>query len=133
MNIGTIIPKLLTIIFMLTLVTSCKQTRAIKTPEIVRLSKLVVDSAQLKSYKVFLKEGIEAAISTEPGVLTLYAMFERNNPTHLTIVEMYETEAAYRSHLKTPHFLKYKNGTLKMVKDLQLIDTDPLIPELKIK
>ena len=29
--------------------------------------------------------------------------------------------------------LKYKQGTLDMVKDLQLIDTNPLIPDMKIK
>lgn len=39
----------------------------------------------------------------------------------------------YESHLKTPHFIKYKQGTLDMVKDLQLIDTNPLIPDMKIK
>jgi hypothetical protein len=29
--------------------------------------------------------------------------------------------------------LKDKNGTADMVQQLELIDTDPLIPELKIK
>jgi hypothetical protein len=46
---------------------------------------------------------------------------------------MYADTAAYQFHIQTPHFLKYKNGTLDMVMELELIDTDPLIPELKIK
>jgi quinol monooxygenase YgiN len=99
----------------------------------VRLARIVVDSAQLENYKAFLKEEIEASVKLEPGVLTLYAVFEKERPTHLTILEMYADSAAYRSHIKTPHFLKYKNGTQAMVKELQLIDTDPLIPALKIK
>jgi quinol monooxygenase YgiN len=102
-------------------------------PQIVRLSKIVVDSAQLQNYKALLKEEIETSVKVEPGVLTLYAVFEKEKPTHLTILEMYADTAAYKSHIKTPHFLKYKNGTLAMVKELQLIDTDPLIPALKIK
>jgi len=105
----------------------------ITTPQKVRLSKLVIDASQLASYKALLKEEIEASMAKEPGVLTLYAVFEKERPTHLTILEMYATEEAYASHVKTPHFLKYKNGTSKMVKELQLIDTEPLIPGLKIK
>jgi 4-carboxymuconolactone decarboxylase len=106
---------------------------AASKPQKVRLSRIVVDSTQLASYKALLKEEIEASIQKEPGVLTLYAVFERQRPNHLTILEMYADEAAYQAHVKTPHFLKYKQGTLAMVKALELIDTDPLIPELKIK
>ena len=102
-------------------------------PEKVRLSRIVVDSTQLARYKALLKEEIEASMRKEPGVLTLYAVFEKKQPNHLTILEMYADEAAYQAHVKTPHFLKYKQGTLAMVKELELIDTDPLIPELKIK
>jgi len=102
-------------------------------PQKVRLARIVVDSTQLASYKVLLKEGVEAAMRTEPGVLSLYAVFEKKRPNHLTILEVYASEAAYQAHLKTPHFLKYKKGTQAMVQELELIDTDPLIPELKIK
>jgi len=93
----------------------------------------VVDSTRLESYKTLLKEGVTAAMSKEPGVLSLYAVFEKKRPNHLTILEVYASEAAYQAHLKTPHFLKYKQGTSDMVQELELIDTDPLIPELKIK
>lgn len=69
----------------------------------------------------------------EPGVRLLYAVSEKDNPTRFTIVEIYDNEEAYKSHLKTPHFLKYKNGTIEMVKDLKLIDVVPLVPETQIK
>ncbi len=100
--------------------------------QIVRLAKLVIDSVHLESYKVFLKEGIENALRVEPGVLTIYALSEKENPTHFTIVETYASAEAYQTHIQTPHFLKYKNGTLHMVKSLELIETIPLLPELKI-
>lgn len=101
--------------------------------QIVRLAKLTIDSAQLENYSILLKEAIETAIKIEPGVLTLYAVAEKNKPTHITILEIYADENAYKSHIKTTHFLKYKNGTKNMVKSLELVDTTPLIPGMKIK
>ena len=99
----------------------------------VRLAKLVIDSAQLASYNTLLKEEIEASVKKEPGVLTLYAVAEKNKPTHITILEIYASDEAYQKHIQTPHFLKYKNGTKGMVKSLELIETTPLIPSMKIK
>lgn len=99
----------------------------------VRLSKITVDPAQLDAYNAFLKEEIEASMRLEPGVLTLYALSEKDHPNKITILEIYADEAAYQSHIKTPHFQKYKQGTLEMVKELELIDTKALIPGLKIK
>ena len=101
--------------------------------QIVRLAKLVIDSTQLENYKALLKEGIETAVKVEPGVLTLYAVAEKNNPTHFTILEIYADEDAYRMHLQTPHFIKYKTGTKDMVKSLELVETVPLVPGMKIK
>jgi 4-carboxymuconolactone decarboxylase len=60
----------------------------------VRLAKLVIDSAQLENYKAFLKEEIETSVRLEPGVLTLYALSEKNNPTHITILEIYADSVA---------------------------------------
>jgi quinol monooxygenase YgiN len=104
-----------------------------ESKQMVRLAKLVIDSVQLNSYNAFLKEEIEMSVKAEPGVLTLYAVAEKNRPTHITILEIYANEEAYKSHVKTPHFLKYKNGTKDMVKSLELVETVPLVPGMKIK
>lgn len=99
----------------------------------VRLSMITVDFTRLGEYNVFLKEEIEASMHLEPDVLTLYAVSEKDNPNKLVILEIYADEEAYQKHIKTPHFLKYKKGTLDMVQSLELIDATPLIPGLKIK
>ena len=99
----------------------------------VRLAKVVIDSSQLENYKVMLKEEIETSVRVEPGVLTLYAVFEKENPTHFTILEIYADTAAYKAHLLTPHFIKYKTGTKDMVKSLELVPADPLVSDMKIK
>lgn len=103
-----------------------------KTP-MVRLAKIIVDASRLEEYKAILKEEAERSVQIEPGVLTLYAVSEKEDPTHFTILEIYEDSAAYRAHLQTPHFIKYKTNTRDMVMSLELVEVDPLIPEMLIK
>lgn len=130
-NLG--IASLLFILAIQILVSCNKPAVQMENQQKVRLAKLVIDSMQLDAYNTMLKEGIEAAIRLEPGVLTLYAVAEKENPTHITILEIYASEEAYKAHLQTPHFLKYKTGTMKMVKSLELVETIPLLPDMKIK
>lgn len=120
------------LIFILALVTS-NIVFAQDEKQMVRLAKLVVDSTQLEQYNILLKEEIETSIKVEPGVITLYAVAEKNKPTHITILEIYASVEAYKKHIQTPHFLKYKNGTKDMVKSLELVEVVPLIPGMKIK
>jgi 4-carboxymuconolactone decarboxylase len=101
--------------------------------QMVRLAKLEIDSAQLEKYKVALKEEIETSLRVEPGVLTLYAVAEKKNPTHIMILEIYANEEAYKKHLQTPHFIKYKTATKDMVKALELVETEPIVPGAKVK
>ena len=103
-----------------------------KKRQMVRLSKIVVDSAQLDNYRAALKEEVEASVRLEPGVLTLYAVSEKDNPTHFTILEIYADTAAYKAHIQTPHFLKYKTDTKAMVTSLELVDTVSLVPGMDV-
>jgi len=91
--------------------------------QMVRLAKLQIDVAQLESYKAALKDEIETSVRVEPGVLTLYAVSEKDNPTHIMVFEIYANTDAYKAHVETPHFKKYKNITKEMVKSLELIET----------
>ena len=94
--------------------------------QVVRLAKLQIDTAQVENFRAALKEGIETAVRVEPGVLTLYAVYERNNPTRVTVFEIYANEQAYKSHLETTHFKKYKSTTKEMVRSLELTDVVPI-------
>ncbi len=107
--------------------------KAQEKEKMVRMAKLVIDSTQLEKYKVLLKEEIETSLRVEPGVLTLYAVSERNKPTHITILEIYKDIDAYKAHIQTPHFLKYKTGTSDMVKSLELVESVPLLTKAKLK
>ena len=99
----------------------------------VRIAELDIDPAQLEAYKAALREEIETSIRVEAGVLALYAVSEKDNPARIRIFEVYASEEAYRAHLETPHFLKYKAGTQHMVRSLKLVDTDPVMLGAKAK
>ena|SRR5271170_5434290 len=100
---------------------------------IVRLAELEIDPVQLENYKTALKQEIDASIRIEPGVLTLYAVALKGNPSQIRILETYADLAAYQAHLQIPHFKTYKNVTRGMVKSLKLIETDPIVLSAKRK
>lgn len=93
----------------------------------VRIAELEIDPAQVEAYRAALREEIEASIRLEPGVLTLYAVYEKDNPTHVRLLEIYADTDAYNAHIASPHFQKYKTGTQDMVRSLNLIETVPIL------
>ena len=86
---------------------------------IVRLSKVEVYPQYLNEYIRYVTEVGEISLRTEPGVLTMYAIGEKENPCH-------------DKHIASAHFQKYKQGTLHMVKSLELTDQTPLNPANRI-
>ena len=127
-------PAFLYLALILLMVTSInKSAFAQEKSPLVRVARLVIDSAQLDAYKAALKEHAETAVRMEPGVLTLYAVSEKDHPTHITVFEIYANEEAYKAHLQSPHFKRYKSTTKDMVKSLQLVETIPIALEAKPK
>lgn len=108
-------------IFILTLSFSLN-TMAQEKIQMVRLAKITVDPLQLDQYNSALKEQMTTAVRVEPGVLTYYAVADKSDPSHITILEIYADTAAYKSHIETTHFKKYKETVKDMVKSLELID-----------
>ena len=102
------------------------------TDGIVRLSKIEVYQQNLDEYIRYVTEVGEISLRTEPGVLTMYAVAEKENPCKITILETYASKEAYDKHIASAHFRKYKQGTLHMVKSLELTDQTPLNPANRI-
>jgi quinol monooxygenase YgiN len=92
----------------------------------VRVAEIEIDPLQLDAYKAAVKEQIEAAVRLEPGVLALYAVTDKENPARIVVFEMYADTEAYKAHLETAHFKKYKVTTQDIVKSLKLRDTVPI-------
>ena len=96
---------------------------------IVRIAEIEVYPQYLQEYLAFANEVDRLSIEREPGVICLYPMQSVEDSCQIRILEIYASEEAYQQHLKTPHFQKYKQGTLHMVKDLKLPTMKPLDPE----
>ena len=63
----------------------------------------------------------------EPGVLSLYAVYEKENPTRIRVFEIYTDENAYKTHHATPHFQKFRAATDRIVISRRLLDAIPII------
>ena len=94
----------------------------IENDMMVRISEIEILPEKLEEYKVILKEEAATSVRIEPGVIAIFPMYQKESPTQVRIVEIYADNAAYKSHLQTPHFQHYKTSTLEMVKSLKLID-----------
>lgn len=114
------IPVIFTIICVALLLHVDAKAQAKK--QMVRLAKIKIDSAQLDQYNAALELQMTTAIKKEPGVLAYYAVAEKNDPTSITILEIYADTIAYQFHIKTNHFKKYKDTVKDMVKSLELVD-----------
>jgi quinol monooxygenase YgiN len=93
---------------------------------VVRIAELEIDPTQLESYQAVVKEEIETSVRVEPGVLAIYCVAEKDNPTRLRFFEIYADEHAYRAHVESPHFKHYVTATQPMIRSRKLIETVPI-------
>ena len=99
----------------------------------IRIAELEIDPAQLESFNAAIKESIETAVRIEPGVLALYAVSETDNPARVRVFEIYTDADAYKTHLETPHFRKFRATTENLVKSRELIDAAPIALSAKAR
>jgi quinol monooxygenase YgiN len=100
---------------------------------VVRIAQLVIDPSQLAAYQVAVKEEMEASVRLEPGVLAINCVAEKNHPNRLHFFEVYADDAAYQSHIASPHFQKYLAATQTMILSKVLVDTEPVQLSAKAK
>lgn len=92
----------------------------------VRIAHLQIKNDQLAAFIEAVKEEMESALRTEPGVIAIYAVADKNDPTKMTFFEMYVDENAYQIHRNTPHFQKYFHTTKDMIADRVLLEAVPV-------
>ncbi|PBJ15704.1 Antibiotic biosynthesis monooxygenase [Flavobacterium sp. ACN6] len=116
-------------LILLTIIFTSSSMSAQKKEMMVRISEIEIFPEFLSEYKAILKEESSASVKLEPGVLAIFPMYQKNDSTQIRILEMYKDQDSYQFHLKTPHFLKYKTTTIKMVKALNLVDMNTIDSE----
>ena len=133
---------LLTSILMMAMMTSCNDKKtagsAIQQEElkVYDPQKMLVRLSVIEVYPEYLDEYLAAAatvggesVKKEPGVICIYPSHLKSDKCQIRILEIYRDQEAYQSHIASEHFQTYKQGTLHMVKNLELIDMNPLDPE----
>ena len=96
---------------------------------LVRIAEIEVYPQYLSAYLDYARKVADVSVREEPGVICIFPMQLKHPDNVFRIVEIYRSEADYRHHLATPHFLQYKQGTLSMVKSLRLVDCGMVYPE----
>lgn len=96
---------------------------------LVRIAEIEVNEGYLEEYLAAAHNVGTKSVESEEGVICIFPMQVKDSPNTIRILEIYRNEEAYQAHLQTPHFLEYKQGTLHMVKSLQLVATEPLALE----
>lgn len=127
MSINKIIVAVGTLLF--TLTTGMAQTDSVKGMKmLVRISEIEVYPEYLNEYLKFALTVGATSVREEPGVIAIYPMVQQRDSCQIRILEIYASQEAYRYHIGTKHFQTYKQGTLHMVKRLDLVDMTPMNP-----
>lgn len=93
---------------------------------LVRISEIEVFPEYLQDYLASARTVGETSVREEAGVVAIFPMTQLRDTCQVRILEIYADAAAYQQHIHTPHFLRYKQGTLHMVKHLDLVDMRPM-------
>ncbi|MAZ28543.1 MAG: antibiotic biosynthesis monooxygenase [Cytophagaceae bacterium] len=105
---------------------SCTHKKPTPSPApktlMVRIASIEIIPDYLDEYLSILQEESNASVKLEPGVISIFPMYKKENPTSIRLLEIYASREAYEAHLQTPHFKYYKTATLKMVDSLKLIE-----------
>ena len=95
---------------------------------LVRISEIEVYPQYLDEYLEFALNVGATSVKEEPGVIAICPMIQKRDSCEIGILEIYARQEAYRHHIGTKHFQTYKQGTLHMVKRLDLVDMTPMNP-----
>ena len=75
----------------------------------IRLSEIEIDSIFLQEYKNILQEESRASVQLEPGVIAIYPMYQKENPTQIRILEIYEKSKSVWIASKNTSFSEIQN------------------------
>ena len=75
--------------------------------------KLRIKPDSIDKFMAAVRENGKAARETEPGCRTFDILVDPKDPAAAMLYEVYDDEAAFEAHQKTPHFKKYLDSALQ--------------------
>lgn len=93
----------------------------------VRLIKIEIASNAVEAFRGVCTKIMAPGLEREPGMLVMYAVAEKDRPTHISILEVYQNLAACQTHLDTPHYCQYQESAKLLVKSWELVEAAPVL------
>jgi len=95
------------------------------TPKFVVLVEFAVRPGAGGRFKELVLENAAASVRDEPGCQRFDVLLDRGeSPDRITLYEIYDDEAAFEAHLKTPHFAIFKAAVADIVQEQVLRKLD---------
>lgn len=127
--------KFLAIMGVILMLTVAASAKSIRTPDgdMPRVQWAVVESTQGTMPEIIeLGENILAATSAkEEGTYALYGAIEKDNPNLLRLLEIYESDEAYRIHSTSLAFQQYRAERLPLLAGLKILPVNGIVLEQK--
>jgi quinol monooxygenase YgiN len=76
---------------------------------------LVIDDASLADFMPLMEENARASRHGEPGCRRFDVCTDGEDPAKVFLYEIYEDEAAFASHLASPHYQAFDTATREMI------------------
>ena len=96
------------------------------TPPYINVVDLEINPADFRKFVPAIMQNGETAVKEEPGVIQFDIMAPKDEPNHVFLYEVYENEAAYKSHLQSAGFKKFQAATTGMVKNRKVMVMLPI-------
>lgn len=75
---------------------------------LLRIFELGIQDNQQQAFNLAGQENLTASVSTEPGVLAMYAVSPVDKQNLSYLFEIYQDRNAYEAHVASPHFKAYQ-------------------------
>ena len=125
----------LAILGVMIMLTATANAKSIRTPEgnMPRVQWAVVEStAGTMSQMIEMGARILAPTTAkESGTYALYGVIERDNPNLMRLLEIYESDEAYRIHSTNPAFQQYRAERLPILAGLKFLPVNGIVLEQK--
>ena len=128
--------KIFSIMFSLLIIfSSTAGAKSIRTPEgnFPRVQWAVVESTPGNLNKIgeIGARVLPATVAKESGTYALYGVIEKDNPDLMRLLEIYESDEAYRIHSTSPAFQTYRAERFQYLKGLKLLPVNAIVLEQK--
>jgi len=127
--------KFLAILGVILMLTATANAKSIRTPagNMPRVQWAVVEStAGTMSQMIEIGARVLAPTTAkESGTYALYGVIERDNPNLMRLLEIYESDEAYRIHSTSPAFQQYRAERLPFLAGLKLLPVNGIVLEQK--